>query len=189
MCIRDRKEAARALGLIRWAKAGPALVKAAKAEGELEVKVEMLIAAGGTGDKKQAPALEAFLADGSESTQLAAAQGLCLLGNKKGFDFAKKKLSSAQSYERLEGLKLFDGARAREVSPVLSPLLEDKDRAVAARAARILYEGGDPKMLDWLVLRSFEALGEAKLPFERELEELRLQDDQRKAILAKAGIH
>lgn len=183
-----RRDAAKALGLIHFAKAGPALMKQAKAEQELEVKVELLIAAGMSGDKKQAPALEAFLADGSESTQLAAAQGLCALGNKKGFEFAKKKLSSAQSYERLEGLKLFEGARAKEVAPVLTPLLEDKDHAVGAMAARIMYQGGDPKMLDWLVLKSFESIGEAKLPFEKELESLRLQDDQRKAILAKAGI-
>ncbi len=183
-----RKEAAKALGLIHYAKAGPTLIKAAKDEQELEVKVELLIAAGGSGDKKQAPALEAYLADGSESTQLAAAQGLCLLGNKKGFDFAKKKLGSAQPYERIEGLKLFEGTRAKESAIVLAPLLDDKDRAIAAMAARILYQGGDPKMLDWLVLKSFESIGEAKLPFEKELEALRLQDDQRKAILAKAGI-
>ena len=72
--------------------------------------------------------------------------------------------------------------------PVLTPLLDDKDRSIAAMSARIMFEGGDEKMLDWLVLKSFESIGESKLPFEKELEALRLQDDKRKAILAKAGI-
>ena len=43
-------------------------------------------------------------------------------------------------------------------------------------------------MLDWLVVKSFETNGEEKLAYERELEALLLADDQRRAILAKAGI-
>ncbi len=183
-----RKEAAKALGLMRYAKAGGALMKAAKVEGEIDVRAEMLVAVGAVGDKKQAAGLESFLDDSSESARFAAAQGLCLLGNKKGFDFAKKKLASADRYERIDGLKLFEGARAKDVSSVLAPMVEDKDRAVAAMAARILYQGGDAKMLDWLVLKSFQSNGDEKLAYEKELELLRLADDQRKSILAKAGI-
>jgi HEAT repeat protein len=173
---------------LRYAKAGGALMKAAKIEGEIEVRAEMLIAVGAVGDKKQAAGLEAFLDDSSESARFAAAQGLCLLGNKKGFEFAKKKLQSADRYERIEGLKLFEGSRARDVAAVLTPMLEDSDRAVAAMTARLLDQGGDPKMLDWLVLKSFQTMGDDKLAYEKELEALRLPDDQRKSILAKAGI-
>lgn len=183
-----RKETARALGLIRNPKAGGPLLKAAKVEGEVEVRAEMLMAVGGAGDKKQAAGLEGFLGDSSEATRFAAAKGLCGLGAKKGFEFAKKQLSSSDRYERLQGLKLFEGSKAKEASVVLGPMLEDKDRAVAAMAARVLYQGGDSAKLDWLVLQSFHANGEERLQYEKELELLRLADDQRKAILKKAGI-
>ncbi|MBK7863015.1 MAG: HEAT repeat domain-containing protein [Archangiaceae bacterium] len=183
-----RREAARALGLLHYAKAGPALMKAAKTEPELEVRAELLVAAGASGDKKQAPLLEGFLDDSSESARFAAAQGLCLLGHKRGYEFAKKKLGSPDRFERLEGLRLFEGTRAREVNAVLAPMLDDRDRGVSATAARILYQGGDLKMLDWLVVKSFQATGDDKLPYERELETLRLADDHRREILAKAGI-
>jgi hypothetical protein len=43
-------------------------------------------------------------------------------------------------------------------------------------------------MLDWLVLASFHAKPDEKDAYERELELLQLQDDQRKAILSKAGL-
>jgi hypothetical protein len=183
-----RREAARALGLSRSPKAGAALVAAARGEGEVDARAQMLIAAGQSADKRQIPALEAFLDDSSETTRFAAAQALCALGGKKGFEVARKRLQSADRYERILGLKLFEGARAREVGGVLEPMLKDPDRGVAAMAARILYQGGDAKKLDWLVLQSFQAVGEAKLPFEQELEALRLPDDQRRAILARAGI-
>ena len=60
--------------------------------------------------------------------------------------------------------------------------------ALAAGAARLLYLGGDAKALEWLVLASHRANGEEKLVYESQLEAVRLTDDQRKAILAKAGI-
>ncbi|HZI03703.1 MAG TPA: HEAT repeat domain-containing protein, partial [Archangium sp.] len=68
------------------------------------------------------------------------------------------------------------------------PLLEDKDRPVAASAARILYQGGDKTMMSWLVLASWKAQGEEKLAYEKELETLHLADDERKALLRKAGV-
>jgi hypothetical protein len=43
-------------------------------------------------------------------------------------------------------------------------------------------------MLDWLVVASFNAEGQEKLAYEKELEALRLADDQRNAILRKAGL-
>jgi hypothetical protein len=70
----------------------------------------------------------------------------------------------------------------------LRPLLEDKDRTLAASAARILHQGGDKSMLGWLVLASWKANGEEKLAYEKELETLHLADDERKAILRKAGM-
>jgi HEAT repeat protein len=163
-------------------------MRAAAAEGEPEVREAMLIAAGQTADKRQIAALERFLDDSSESARFAAAQGLCALGARAGFDFAKKRLASDDRYERRRGLALFEGSHAKDAAAVLEPLLEDKDRTLAAAAARILFEGGDASRLDWLVLKSFQANGEEKLPYERELEALRLTDDQRRAILGKAGI-
>jgi HEAT repeat protein len=183
-----RREAARALGLLHAAKAGPALMKAAQTEGEPEVREAMLLAVGQTGDKKQVLALERFLDESSESARFAAAQALCVLGAKKGLEFAKKRLGSADRYERQQGVLLFEGSRARDVSAVLEPMLDDKDHGVAATAARILYQGGDQRKLDWLVLKSFQSVGDEKLAYEKELEALRLADDQRRAILAKAGI-
>jgi HEAT repeat protein len=183
-----RKEAARALGNLHNPRSGAALAKAAKAEGEIDARAVMLIAVGQSGDKKQIAALETFLDDSSESARFSAAQALCALGGKKGLDFAKKLLASNDRYERMQGVQLFEGARAKEVNAVLAPLLDDKDRSVAAAAARILYQGGDGAKLDWLVLHSFQANGDEKLAYEKELETLRLADDQRRAILARAGI-
>jgi HEAT repeat protein len=183
-----RREAARALGLLRSPKAAGPLMKAAQVEGEPEVREAMLVAVGSSGDKRQGAALERFLDDSSESARYAAAQGLCELGAKSGFDFARKRLASDDRYERMRGLLLFEGSKAKEASAVLTPLLDDKDRSVAAAAARILYQGGDEKKLDWLVLHSFQSNGDEKLAYEKELETLRLADDQRRAILARAGI-
>jgi HEAT repeat protein len=140
-----RREAARALGLLRNPKAGGPLMKAAQAEGEPEVREAMLVAVGLCGDKRQAAALERFLEDSSESARFAAAQGLCDLGAKSGFDFAKKRMASEDRYERMRGVMLFEGSQAKEVSSVLTPLLDDKDRSVAAATARILFQGGDAK--------------------------------------------
>ncbi len=83
---------------------------------------------------------------------------------------------------------LFEGSRAKDAAAVLTPMLDDADATVAAPAGRVLYQGGDEKMLDWLVLRSFQSTGDSKLAYEKELELLRLPDDQRKVILAKQGI-
>ena len=183
-----RKEAARALGATRALRFGGPLMKVAKTEGEPEVRVEMLIAVGNSGDKKQSAALEAFLTNSSESTRFAAAKGLCLLGSKKGFDFARARLAATDRWERMQGLALFEGSRAKDVNVVLAPLLDDADHGLAASAARVLYQGGDESKLSWLVLRSFHADGPDKLLYEEQIEPLRLADDQRKAILAKAGI-
>jgi HEAT repeat protein len=183
-----RKEAARALGASRNAAMSKLLLSAAKRETELEVRAEMLVAAGTAGDAKQAPALKEFLTSDSESTRFAAAKGLCRLGAQEGFTFANKLLTSEDRFVRRQGLELYEGVPSKKASATLSPLLKDTDKPLAAAAARILYQGGDKKMLDWLVLASFQAQGEEKLAYEKELETLQLADDQRKAILRKAGM-
>ena len=184
-----RREAAIALGAMRDPSAGPALMKAAKAEGEIEVRAIMLAQVGRTGDKKQAGELETFLTSSSEGTRFGAAQGLCALGSSRGYEYARKLIGSKDRFERLQGLKLFEGTTARAAAPVLSPLLTDDDPAVAAVAARLLYQGGDEKKLDWLVLRSHRTTSlDERMYFEKELETLRLADDQRKAILTRAGV-
>ncbi len=58
---------------------------------------------------------------------------------------------------RRQGLALYEGVSAKKAEPSLRPLLEDKDRSVAASAARILYQGGDKKMLEWLVVASWNS--------------------------------
>lgn len=183
-----RKEAARALGLSGNAAMSKPLLAAAKKEQEPEVRAELLVAAGRAGDAKQAPALKEFLASDSESTRFAAAKGLCSLGAPEGFAFANKLLGAQDRFVRRQGLELFEGVAAKKAEGSLKPLLDDKDRSIAAGAARILYQGGDKKMVDWLVLASFNAKGEEKLTYEKELETLQLADDQRKAILRKAGV-
>ncbi|MFP2931519.1 HEAT repeat domain-containing protein [Pyxidicoccus sp. 3LG] len=183
-----RKEAARALGASRSPKVGAALMKAAKAEKELEVRAVMLAAVGETGDARQVSALKGYLASDSESTRFAAARGLCRLGSQDGFAFAGKLLGSQDRFVRRQGLELYEGVSAKKAAPALKPLLEDKDRSLAAGAARILYQGGDASMLDWLVLASWNAKADEKLAYEKELETLQLQDDRRKAILRKAGV-
>ena len=183
-----RREAAKALGASRNVKMGPLLVKAAKAEKELEVRAAMLSAVGDTGDAKQGAALKEFLASDSESTRFAAAKGLCRLGSPDGFAFAGKLLGSDDRFVRRQGLELYEGVSAKKAAPALKPLLEDKDRALAASAARILHDGGDASMLEWLVLASWNAKSDEKLAYERELETLQLRDDRRKAILRKAGV-
>lgn len=183
-----RREAAKALGLTRAKKAGRALIRAAKAEGEPEVRAAMLIAVGQAGDRAQADALAGFLDSSSESTRFAAAQGLCLLGHARGFDFAKKLLASEDRFVRRQGVALFEGMPAKKAKPYLEPLLKDPDKRVAASSARILYQGGDKSKLEWLVLASHLLTGDDKLAIERELETLMLTDDRRRAILKKAGI-
>lgn len=183
-----RKEAARALGASRNSSMGKVLIAAAKKEPELEVRAELLVAAGASGDAKQAPALKEFLTSDSESTRFAAAKGLCKLGAQEGFDFAGKLLASQDRFVRRQGLELYEGVPSKKASPALSPLLKDADKSLAAAAARILYQGGEKPMLEWLVLASFQAKGDEKLAYEKELETLQLADDQRKAILRKTGM-
>jgi HEAT repeat protein len=182
-----RKESAKALGASRNPAMGKLLVNAASKEGELEARAEMLIGAGRAGDTKQTPALKAYLTSDSEITRFAAAKGLCLLGSEDGFSFANKLLGSQDKYVRRQGLELYEGVPAKKSSPALTPLLKDADRTVAAAAARLLHLGGDKTMLEWLVVASFEAQGDDKLAYEKELEALQLADDERKAILRKAG--
>lgn len=183
-----RREAARALGAAGKAQDSRLLMEAARDESEPEVRAVMLIAAGGTGDKKQARALEAFLKSSSESTRFAAAQALCRLGASSGYQVAHRLLSSSDRYERRHGLALFEGARSKDAEKMLRPMLRDPDPTVSAIAARILYQGGDAKMLDWLVVTSARAPSAARLAYETELEQLHLADDRRKQILARAGI-
>ncbi|NVJ06270.1 HEAT repeat domain-containing protein [Myxococcus sp. AM001] len=183
-----RREAARALGASRNPKMGALLVKTARKEPELEVRAALLAAVGEAGDARQGPALKEFLASDSESTRFAAARGLCRLGSPDGFAFAGKLLGSDDRFVRRQGLELYEGVSAKKASPALKPLLEDKDRVLAASAARILHEGGDASMLEWLVLASWNAKSDEKLAYERELETLQLRDDRRKAILRKAGV-
>ncbi len=183
-----RREAARSLGELGKPAASAPLLKAAKTEGDLDVKILMIVAAGRAGDKKQAPALEAFLKDSSESTRMAAAQGLCTLGSPKCGQFAAKLFASSNRDERFQAVMLFDGASAKVSAPSLTPMLADPDDKIRARAARILVQGGDPRRLEWLVLESAKAKGEVRLVYEDELEKLRLSDEQRQAILKKAGL-
>jgi HEAT repeat protein len=183
-----RREAAKALGASRNPKVGAPLAAAARTESDMQTRVLLLEAVGGAGDKKQAPALKAFLDDSSEATRFAAARGLCLLGEPEGFAFGKKLLGSDDKFVRRQGLALYEGLPQKQAAPALRPLLEDKDRTLAAGAARILSQGGDKEMLPWLVLASWNANGTDKLIYEKELETLQLADDERKAILRKAGV-
>jgi HEAT repeat protein len=184
-----RREAALALGALKDPRAGPSLMTAAKAEGEIEVRAAMLASVGRTGDKKQAGGLESFLGSDSEGTRFGAAQGLVALGNAKGYDYARKLIGSKERHERLQGLRLFEGTSAKVGAPVLASLLTDGDPAIAAVAARLLFQGGDKGKLDWLVLRSHRTTSiDEKMYFEKELEALRLRDDQRAEILARAGL-
>lgn len=183
-----RREAARALGLLQQKPLGRPLMRAAESEGEPEVRAALLVAVGQSGDRSLSKELEKFLKSSSESTRVAAARGLCGLGASSGFAFAKGLLSSGDRYQRRQGVALFEGFPAKAVEPALRPLLGDKDKGIAAAAARILYQGGEPRMLDWLVVASAGARGEDKLAIEAELEPLHVAGDQRKAILRKAGI-
>ncbi len=183
-----RREAARALGEIGRPAASAPLLKAAKTEVDLDLRILMIVAAGRSGDKKQIPALEALLKDDSESTRLAGAQALCAMGAPKCAQFASTLLASKDRNERFQAVMLFEGAPAKVSSPTLTPVLKDPDDRLRARAARILVQGGDPKALEWLVIESAKATGEHRLVYEDELERLRLTDELRQAILKKAGL-
>lgn len=183
-----RRETARALGASRVPRVGKTLVTLARTETDPQTRVMMLEAVGGAGDKKQVPALKAFLDDSSESARFASARALCLLGAPEGFAFARKLLASEDRLVRRQGLGLYEGLPVKQTGTTLRPLLEDKDRPLAAGAARILAQGGDKAMVSWLVLASWNAHGEEKLTYEKELETLQLADDERKALLRAAGV-
>ncbi len=183
-----RREAARALGEIGKPAAAAPLLKAARTETDFDLKLAMISAAGRSGDKRQIPAFEALLKDDSEFTRLASAQALCLLGAPKCGQFAARLLASADANERFQAVMLFEGSSAKMSSPTLTPLLKDSSDKVRARAARILVQGGDPKGLEWLVIESAKGKGEMRLLYEDELEKLRITDEQRQAILKKAGL-
>lgn len=183
-----RRECARALGETGVTKAGAPLFAAAKKEEDLEARLVMLVAVGKSGDKKQVGGLEGLLTNESESTRLAAAQALCLLGAKSGAQYAAKLLASSQPVERLQGVLLFEGASAKVAGPALKVALEDRDHKVRANAARVLAQGGDKSKVEWLVLESAKAVGEERLPYEDQLEKLRLSDEARQEILKKAGL-
>ncbi|MGV3625331.1 MAG: HEAT repeat domain-containing protein [Archangium sp.] len=183
-----RRESARALGLIGKPEATAPLIKAAKVETELDLKVLMLQSAGRAGDKKQAAALEVLLKDESETTRMAAAQGLCAMGTASCTKFASGLLASTDKNERMQGVMLFDGAPARASTSALTPMLADRDDKLRARAARILAQGGDASKIDWLIIESSKASGEKRLVYEDELEKLRITDEQRQAVLKKAGL-
>lgn len=183
-----RREAARAIGAMRSARMGKLLAEKARVEGEPEVRAALLVAVGDSGDRRQAGVLETFLKSSSESARFAAAQGLCRLGAPRGLAFARALLQSQDRYERRQGLAVLEGAPARVARPLLKPLLDGPDRTLAAAAARLLHQGGERGMLEWLVLAAHHARGDEKLALEVELEQLHLSDEARKAILLKAGI-
>jgi HEAT repeat protein len=183
-----RREAAKALIAIKSPKAAVDLLTAAKTEDDPETRALMIIGVGRLGDAKQAKGLESMLESSSESTRLAATQALCMLGSKKGFEAAKVLLASKDRYERVQGVMLFDGAPTKVSSPLLTPMLGDPEVQVKARAARVLAQSGDGRLIEWLVVESYKASIDDRLVYETELEQLRLPDDQRAAILKKAGL-
>ncbi len=183
-----RREAAKALGYTGEERAGKILIDVARREVEPEVRAAMLAAAGGAGDRRQVPALEGFLRHSSESARYAAAQGLCRLGASRGLAFVSLRLASEDRSERRRALDLLEEVPLKVAGPLLRPLLSDKDPALAASSARLLHLAGEKKMLEWLVVGSFQATGEAKLAFEDQLELLHLTDEQRAKILVAAGL-
>ena len=152
-----RREAARALGEIGKPAAAAPLLKAAKKEADLDLRLLMIASAGRSGDKKQIPAFEALLKDDSESTRLAAAKALCMLGAPRCLQFAGTLLASKDRNERFQGVMLFEGAPSKTSAAILKPVLLETDDKLRARAARILVQGGDLKALDWLVIESTKA--------------------------------
>ncbi len=183
-----RRAAATSLGEMGLPAAGAPLAAALQVEDDFETKVTLLVAIGKAGDKRQAAVLEPTLTQTSEVARLAAAQALCQLGSPKGVAFAKQLMASKDANERLQGVRLFDGVQAKQATPNLSPMLADVDHRVRATAARILAQGGDKSKVDWLVLESSKSVGEDRLPYENELETLRLSDEDRRAILKRAGV-
>ncbi len=182
-----RREAARALGAMHQPKTGKLLMRAAQGEGEPEVRAELLFAVGESGDKGQVKPLRALVTASSESTRFAAGRALCRLGDPSGLAFAKKLLGSSDKYERRQVIALFEGAPAKVSGAVLRPLLADPDRALAAQSARVLHQGGEPKMIEWLVTQADRATGDDRSRFEDELETLDVGQARRDAIRKQAA--
>ncbi len=185
-----RREATRALAALGRPQSGAALAAAAKVETDLDTRAAMLWATGKAGDAKQAPKLESFLENDSESTRVAAAQGLCLLGAPKGVAFAKKLLTSRDKYERVQGVTLFEGTSLKLAAPVLNPVFEgvpgDDDHAVRAAAARVLAQLGDPSKTVWLLKQSTAYDGKsAQVAYENEIEKLHLKPEAKAALLGE----
>lgn len=183
-----RREATKALVLLKNSTVSGELLTAAKIEDDPETRAAMLIAVGKLGDAKRAGAIEPFLTSSSETTRLAATQALCLLGHKKGTEAVKALLVSADALLRVQGVLLLEGVPLKTSSPLLTPMLKDPVVSVRAKAGRVLAQAGDVKAIDWLVIESFKSPTDDRLVFEPEIEPLRLADDQRAAILRKAGL-
>lgn len=179
-----RREAARALERLGARGAGAALLEAASAEGDPELRVAMLSAAGTSGESALTPRLLRFLESSSEATRFAATRALCRLGAKEGLAEAKAKLASG---DKRQAIALLEGASLADATPLLEPLLKETDVSLAAAAARTLLQNGDARMLAWLVLSSANSSADTRLVFERELERVRVTDEQRRAILHAAG--
>jgi hypothetical protein len=91
-------------------------------------------------------------------------------------------------HERRQVLQLLEGVPRKQGEPLLRPLLAEADLALAAGAARLLAQAGDASMRGWLVLASHRAGPELRAPFERELEALGVGDEERRAVLTRAGL-
>lgn len=182
-----RRQAAVSIGRARLSDGGKLLAEAARSETSPEVREAMLVAVGQAGDAHQGRMLVPFLSSASESTRLAAARGLCLLGDKAGIAYARNLFDSKQPSVRRSGVLLFDGAGAKAAGPALRPMINDPDPSVSASAARVLAQGGDATMVSWLVLQAEHSHGEARLVWEDEIEKLQLSDEQRQAILERAA--
>lgn len=183
-----RREAARALGTMKRRQLGRTLLEAARRETEPEVRAELLVAVGDSGDRRQIPGLQSFLESSSESARFAAARALCRLGAPSGLTLAGELLASSEAFARDQGLALLEGVPARVSGPLLRPLLAGADRRLAAKAARLLHQGGEPRMVEWLVLAAYAADAQERPAIERELEQLNVDAAARRTILQKAGV-
>jgi HEAT repeat protein len=181
-----RREAARAIGALKVNSAAAQLFETARAETDPEARAAELIAVGQVGGKKQIDLLETVIeVDGRESTRRAAARALCTLGAQSGFDYAKKMFASDDGEDHVAAVKLFEDSKPEDAARMLQPLLQSKDVRLAATAAHTLYNCGDTKMLEWLVVHSAKASIEHRLIYEQELESIGITDDQRQEILLR----
>ncbi len=171
-----RREAARALGLAHQPRFAARLLASARGEGEPEVKAALLIAVGQSGDRRQVPALSAFLESSSESARWAAARALCLLGAERGLAFASTAMHASSAAERCDGLLLLQGVSHRKAKALLRTALADSSPEVFALAARLLFEAGDRTMASWLVRASAAAQEKDRRLIEAEVENLHLPD-------------